>query len=158
MAAPKRPGGNAGKGRPKGSPGRPSAYRPEYAAQAYNLCLLGATDKEMAVFFGVEEKTINNWKTAHPDFLQSIARGKLIADARVAERLFQRAMGYQHQAVKIFMPAGADQPVYAPYTEHYPPDTQAASLWLRNRQPGKWRDRVEHTGADGGPLVVRWLS
>ena len=24
---------------------------------------------------------------------------------------------------------------YAPYTAHYPPDTQAASLWLRNRQP-----------------------
>ena len=33
-------------------------------------------------------------------------------------------------------------------TSHYPPDTQAASLWLRNRQPAKWRDRqeVNHTG------------
>ena len=32
--------------------------------------------------------------------------------------------------------------------EHYPPDTPAASLWLRNRQPAKWRDRqeVNHTG------------
>ena len=42
----------------------------------------------------------------------------------------------------------AEAPVYAPYTEHYPPDTQAASLWLRNRQPAKWRDRqeVNHTG------------
>jgi hypothetical protein len=50
-------------------------------------------------------------------------------------------------AVKIFMPAGAAAPVYAPYTEHYPPDTTAASLWLRNRQPSKWRDRqeVNHT-------------
>ena len=44
-------------------------------------------------------------------------------------------------AVKIFMPAGAEAPVCASYTEHYPPDTQAASLWLRNRQPAKWRDR-----------------
>jgi hypothetical protein len=46
------------------------------------------------------------------------------------------------------VPAGADAPVYAPYTEHYPPETQAASLWLRNRQPAKWRDRqeVNHTG------------
>jgi hypothetical protein len=43
--------------------------------------------------------------------------------------------------------AGAAAPVYAPYTEHYPPDTHAASLWLRNRQPTKWRDRqeVNHT-------------
>jgi hypothetical protein len=33
------------------------------------------------------------------------------------------------------------EPVYAEYTEHYPPDTGAASLWLRNRQPEKWRDK-----------------
>jgi hypothetical protein len=31
--------------------------------------------------------------------------------------------------------------VYAPYVANYPPDTAAASLWLRNRQPEKWRDR-----------------
>jgi hypothetical protein len=70
-------------------------------------------------------------------------RGKLEADANVAERLYKRALGYEHEAVKIFMPQGADSPVYAPYTEHYPPDTQAASLWLRNRQPAKWRDKIE---------------
>jgi hypothetical protein len=66
----------------------------------------------------------------------------------MAERLYHRGLGYQHEAVKIFMPAGAAAPVYAPYIEHYPPDTQAASLWLRNRQPAKWRDRqeVNHIG------------
>jgi hypothetical protein len=32
------------------------------------------------------------------------------------------------------------QPIEVEYIQHYPPDTQAASLWLRNRQPGKWRD------------------
>jgi len=45
----------------------------------------------------------------------------------------QSRRGYTHEATKIFMPAGAEAPVYAPYTEHYPPDTHAASLWLRNR-------------------------
>jgi hypothetical protein len=73
----------------------------------------------------------------------------------VAKRLYNRACGYSHKAVKIFTPAGASEPVYAPYIEHYPPDTQAASLWLRNRQKAKWRDRVEHTGADGGPIEYR---
>ena len=136
--------------------GRPSSYREEYAEQAHKLCLLGATDVEMAGFFCVSEQTLNAWKHAHPAFLESITRGKMVADANVAERMYQRAMGYSHEAVKIFMPAGASEPVYAPYTEHYPPDTPAASLWLRNRQSGKWRDRVEHTGADGGPLVMRW--
>lgn len=96
----------------------------------------------------MEEKTINNWKIAHPEFLQSINAGKADADARVAESMFKRAVGYSHDAVKIFMPAGAKEPVYADYTEHYPPDTAAGSLWLRNRQPAKWRDKtdVEHSG------------
>lgn len=129
--------------------GRPTKYRPEYAEQAYKLCLLGATDAEMADFFQVTEQTLNNWKS-HPKFFESITRGKLLADAEVAEKLYQRAKGYSHEAVKIFNHQGVEMVV--PYTEHYPPDTQAASLWLRNRQPAKWRDRVEHTGADGGAI------
>jgi hypothetical protein len=27
-------------------------------------------------------------------------------------------------------------------TKHYPPDTTAAIFWLKNRQPGKWRDKT----------------
>jgi hypothetical protein len=128
--------------------GRPTSYREEYAAQAFKLALLGMTDAEMASFFEVNEDTINEWKRVHPEFSVSIARGKGDADGDVAEKLYRRAMGYSHDAVKIFMPAGASEPVYAPYVEHYPPDTQAASLWLRNRQPAKWRDKqdVEHSG------------
>jgi hypothetical protein len=140
---------------PKRPIGRPSAYQPQFAEQAYKLCLLGATDGEMADIFGVSEQTLNAWKTAHPEFLESIVRGKGTADANVAERLYQRALGYSHHAVKIFLPPGASEPVYAPYTEHYAPDTQAASLWLRNRQPGRWRERqeLEHSGKDGAPLM-----
>lgn len=123
--------------------GRPTSYLPRYAEHAYKLCLLGATDAEMADIFEVSESTLNLWKQQHPEFSESIKRGKAQADANVAERLYQRAIGYSHEAVKIFMPQGASQPVYAPYTEHYPPDTQAASLWLRNRQPKKWRDKQD---------------
>lgn len=139
----------------RGPGGRPTKYREEYAEQAYKLCLLGATDKEMADFFGVDESTIIEWRKVHEQFSQSITRGKMIADANVADRLYQRALGYSHNAVKIFMPAGAESPVYADYVEHYPPDTPAASLWLRNRQPAKWRDKQEHehTGKDGKDLI-----
>ncbi|MDY0071807.1 MAG: hypothetical protein RBR77_04075 [Thauera sp.] len=133
--------------------GRPTAYREEFNEQAYKLCLLGATDAEMADFFGVSEQTLNAWKKAHGGFLESITRGKLLADATVAEKLYQRAIGYEHEAVKIMQYQGEE--LLVPYTERYPPDTQAASLWLRNRQPSKWRDKqeLEHTGKDGAPLI-----
>ena len=41
-----------------------------------------------------------------------------------------------------------------PYTEHYPPDTQAASLWLRNRQPRQWRDKVLDLGEGVDALAI----
>jgi hypothetical protein len=48
--------------------------------------------------------------------------------------------------VKIFMPAGREKPVYAPYVEHVPPDVAAGIFWLKNRDPQHWRDSqlLEH--------------
>ena len=48
--------------------------------------------------------------------------------------------------MKVFMPAGAKQPVVVHYTEHCPPDVGAAFIWLKNRDPDRWRDvqNVEH--------------
>lgn len=132
-------------------PGRPTDYKAEYAEQGRKLALLGATDKQMAEFWGVCEATVNNWKTAHPEFLESITQGKMLADASVAESLYQRALGYSHPDTKFFCYEGAV--IAQETTRHYPPDTQAASLWLRNRQPELWRDRKELTGADGQPLT-----
>lgn len=134
--------------------GRPSKYQFEYCEQAYKLYLLKATDEEVADFFGVNVDTLYEWRKVHEEFSEATARGKVQADAEVAEKLKHRALGYSHEAVKIFMPAGASVPVYAKYIEHYPPDTQAISLWLRNRQPDKWRDKTDHelAGPGGGPI------
>lgn len=63
--------------------GRKSAYQKEYANQALKLCLLGATDKELADFFSVSEQTLNKWKKDYPEFLESLKKGKNIADANV---------------------------------------------------------------------------
>ena len=59
---------------------------------------------------------------------------------RVERSLYERANGYNYEAVKIFMPAGAKQPVVVHYTEHCPPDVGAAFIWLKNRDPEHWHD------------------
>jgi len=121
--------------------GRPTNYRDEYAQQAGKLAKLGATDKELADFFDVTTTTINNWKVNFPEFLASLKMGKEETDARVERSLYQRAMGYEQEAVKIFMPAGADKPVYAPYIERIAPDTTACIFWLKNRKREEWREK-----------------
>ncbi len=122
--------------------GRPTKYKPEYATQAEKLCLLGATDDDMADFFDVETSTINNWKNEFPEFLESIKKGKMLADANVADRLYQRAMGYEAPDVDIRVVDG--EIIKTPLTKYYPPDTPAAIFWLKNRQRSKWRNKVEN--------------
>lgn len=121
---------------------RPSKYKDEYAQLAYNYCLLGATDKDLAGFFDVNEDTINQWKKTQDEFSESLKRGKEQADALVASKLFHRAIGYEHEDTQFatFQGEITDSQTYV---KHYAPDTTAAIFWLKNRQPGKWRDKTE---------------
>lgn len=123
--------------------GRPSSYDPEFAKQAQKLAALGATDIEVADFFEVDVRTIYRWKHDHADFCQALNVGKDKADERVVNSLYQKAVGYEQDAVKIFMPANASEPVYADYREKIAPDTTAAIFWLKNRRPTEWRDKQE---------------
>ena len=126
--------------------GRPTKYNEEYNKQAEKLCLLGATDVELADFFEVAESTINEWKKEYQEFSESIKRGKDIADANVASRLYQRAMGFEHDSEGIKVADGLI--IRVPIRKIYPPDPTSAIFWLKNRQPRKWRDRIDLTSLD----------
>jgi hypothetical protein len=133
--------------------GRPSLYKPEYATQVLKFCLLGATDKEIADFFNVAESTVNKWKLEHPEFSESIKKGKLEADANVASSLYNRAIGFTKKGCEeIFMYKG--EVVRAIVTKYFPPDVTAQVFHLKNRQPSKWRDRQVQSleNPDGTPL------
>lgn len=137
--------------------GRPTKYKPEFAEQAAKLCALGATDQELADFFKVDVRTVYRWKHDHDEFCQALKGGKDVADERVERSLYQKAIGYEQDEVKIFMPSGAVEPVYAPYRAKIAPDTTAAIFWLKNRRSGEWRDKqeLEHSGPDGGAIPTR---
>lgn len=134
--------------------GRPSKYKPEFAEQAGKLCFLGATDDQIADFFDVDVRTIYRWKHDHEDFCQSLKTGKDAFDARVERSLFQRAVGYEQDEVKIFMDSKTGEPVYAPYRAKIAPDVTACIFWLKNRKPEEWRDKQEHDHS-GSVTVVR---
>lgn len=124
--------------------GRPTKYKTEYIEQVQKLCQLGATDDEIADFLNISLSTFKLWRNKYPDLSAAVKIAKEAADARVERSLFQRATGYKADAVKIFMPAGAVEPVYAPYRENVQPDVTAQIFWLKNRKSKEWRDRQDH--------------
>jgi hypothetical protein len=121
--------------------GRPTKYDNKFAEQAKLLCRLGATNPELAEFFEVVVSTIHDWRAAHPEFHEAIRQGKEMADARVANALFHRAVGYKHKALKFFAHEGTSWS--EEYVEHYPPDAASCIFWLKNRRPDLWRDQRE---------------
>lgn len=136
--------------------GRPSSYKPEYANLAAHLAKLGATDQEVADAFEVDVRTVHRWKHDHDEFCHALKVGKEVADERVERSLYQRAVGYEQDEVKIFMPSGATEPVYAPFRAKVAPDVTAAIFWLKNRRADQWRDvkATELTGKNGGPVEI----
>ena len=141
--------------------GRPSIYDPANLEQITKYALLGLTDDQIAPLFNTNIVTFNKWKKEIPGFYLALCKGRDEADANVAASLYNRALGYKQEAVKIFMPAGADAPVYAPYEENVAADTAAARIWLYNRrrvrspeENVKWTEMVQNQISMRGQLDV----
>lgn len=139
--------------------GRPTKFKVAFVAQASKLAALGATDREAAEFFEVDEATLYRWKHEHADFCEALKVGKETADARVEQSLYRRATGYAHDAVKIAVNADG-KITEVPYVERYAPDTTAAIFWLKNRRPAEWRDvkAQEISGPNGEPVQVQRIE
>lgn len=118
--------------------GHPTHFKPEYVEQVRKLAALGATDKELADFFNISEATLNNWKIAHPEFLESMRGGKDDFDSgRIKEALCKRALGFMRKVERV----SKDGIVMC--LEEVPPDTASIKFWLTNRQRHLWAERQE---------------
>jgi transposase-like protein len=107
--------------------GRPTLYKPKILPKIRNMAQGGATDKEVADSIGIAVGTLYEWKNRYPEFGEALKVGKEVADCRIENQLFKQASEG---------------------------NTVAMIFWLKNRQPKEWRDRQEHTGADGGPIQI----
>lgn len=141
--------------------GRPTKYKKEFNKLAYQLCLLGATDKQIADALNISVSTLNEWKIKRKGFSESLGRGKVLADAKVAAALYKRAQGFffdetvyeklelQDEAEIKPGEGDATQEIKVDAykkkvtTKYQVPDTGAALAWLKNRQKSLWREKQE---------------
>jgi len=141
--------------------GRPSKYK-EIEKQLPAIILLyekGCIDAEVAKAIGICEKTLNNYKNEHPEFLQPIKEAKEIENNKVIDSLLKRAHGFEYTEEHQ---EGIKQDEYdkdgkvigfkvipskvKKIKKMFPPETAACIFWLCNRDRANWQQRqsMEH--------------
>lgn len=125
-------------------------YSPDILPTVRNYSYLGASDADLAVFLGVKEGTVANWRKRYPEFDAACREGKEDADARVAKSLYQRAIGFERADVTEHLGPDGKVLKVTKSTKYYPPEVSAAIYWLNNRQRNRWSNRP----GEDGPQVI----
>lgn len=121
--------------------GRPTKYNKDHHPKLVKLCcMLGMVDKDIAEFLEISEATLNNWKNKYSEFLESMSEGKSGVDDQVEAALLKKALGYEYDDEKPFQFQGGE--VKVTYKKIVEPDYNSIRLWLLNRRPEKWREKV----------------
>jgi hypothetical protein len=133
---------------------------PDLYKQVELLSQLGATDIQLAMFFGVTPDCITKRMRKDPKFHEARKKGGIIADTMVADRLYQRALGYDFTETEYRLMTNPDTKqkemiAVKRIIKHIPPDTGAMIYWVKTRQRALWGDvyTVEHTGTINHKLI-----
>ena len=122
----------------------------------------GLTDEQIAENLDISVASFYNYKNEHLEFLESLKKGKEVADYEVENALFKKALGYNAKVKKAFKVKEilyengkrlkeTERIEYAEDEVHIPADTTAQIFWLKNRKPNTWRDKqeLEHKANNG---------
>ena len=109
-------------------------------------CRDGLTDEQIARNMGIATSTLYNWKRDHVEIMEALKKGKEVVDIEVENALFKRAMGYEYEETTeeaVFNKATKEWEMVVTRKQRktVPPDVTAQIFWLKNRLPGKWRDK-----------------
>ena len=102
----------------------------------------GLTEADIAKNIGISTVTLWDWKNKHPNILNALKKGKEVADIRVENALYKRAIGYDVIEEKTIIGADGDVSQTIKQVKHIAPDTTAQIFWLKNRRPELWRGKV----------------
>lgn len=106
----------------------------------------GLTDEQIAKNIGIAVRTYYEWQERFPQFRQAIKKGKAPVDIQVENALLKRALGYEYEETITEIEEveeGRQKKHIRRIRKHMPPDVGAIVFWLKNRKPGKWRDKIE---------------
>lgn len=108
----------------------------------------GLSDEQIAQKIGISPSTYYQWQINYPEFSDAIKKGKAPVDFEVENALLKRARGYTvTETVEEMYRDPETNRITSQHirriTKEIPPDVGAIVFWLKNRKPGRWRDKVE---------------
>ena len=112
-------------------------YRPEHAATAYKLLLIGRQFADIAAHFKVDEYTLNTWRFEVEDFADAWEKA-ILRDFEVVETMLKMATGYESADTKVFCSNGEETIVK--YMKQFQPNLKAIETWLKTKYPAIWKD------------------
>lgn len=98
------------------------------------------TKGELAKKLGIAAKTLSLWERRYPEIKDALKQGREITDAQVENAILKKALGFETTEVKKVIKADGAEEVTT-VQKSVPPDVSAASVWLKNRCPERWRDK-----------------
>ncbi|KGK88030.1 transposase [Clostridium sp. HMP27] len=123
--------------------GRKTKFSNEVLETAKKLAKEGCTDEDIAGRLGIGIRTLYDWKKKYPQFMQALKENKDYFDSRVEDALLKRALGYEYEETEIVATKDGKTSKVKKTKRTVPPDVTAIIFWLKNRQPEKWRNKIE---------------
>lgn len=121
----------------------------------------GLNDEQIAGNIGIGTSTFYEWQNRFPEFREAIKKGKAPVDAEVENALLKRALGYDYEETVTEIEElgeGRQKKHVRKVKKHMPADVTAQIFWLKNRRPGRWRDKIEAAPEVGNELLVSLIE
>lgn len=112
----------------------------------------GLVMEQIAKCMGISRSTLNEWVKKYPDISDTLKKSKDVADRKVENSLYERAIGGIHEVKKTFKLKETYYDAHGRKCEkehletamdevYIPGDTTAQIFWLKNRKPEMWKDK-----------------
>ncbi len=128
----------------------------------------GLTDEEICANLGIKKSAFYNYKNLHEEFKELLRFDRELTDAEVENQALDNAKGYSYVEEQVAMEKKIiydesgnkleeiTTPVIVQVHKQRLPDQHAAQWWLKNRMPGKWKDKqeIDVGNTDGRPFKL----
>jgi hypothetical protein len=116
----------------------------------------GLIDVDIAHNMGIVKSTLYRWINRYPEIAAAMSQGKEVADRRVENALFKRAIGYDYEETKTTVVTRDGKPTkdaqITKTKKHVSGDVTAQIIWLKNRKRPQWGCNESTPGAGAGSV------